>query len=627
MSFLLNPFLSERRSIVSVENAVMLTVANGTVAGSLVFQATIKAKLASGFHAQVPVSYDTTGYNGSVDGFYTLTGTLTPTAPVTNPLGLTVSIVVWVIPVGYVWIDCIDKNQVVGAIDNIARITTQITGKTGTSMIQKNALLLQRPSWNGEGSYFNTQSAMLQAGATSAFTRFTNGGQFTIYIIWKQLAIPTTHLGPLFDDTNGSTTNIGMSLFVDNRAGSSRDNNINFLICKGVAGQPPINLVSSNDAVVQDAWNCCKLTYDGTTVRVYTSASGGAFSQVASGTPAFAFSASNHTNLLTFGNLFTVGASTGIKGYYKHAYFEDSFMSAPDQANLDAWAQAMCTENLIVTDANVYAMVTQSNCSGRALNSSIDADLTGRVGAFIMSPQPTPATQTPGTGTINSDSYWGELELGINQTTESVATQHGAEMRFGYEMHQFNENCYIIKYGVGGTPFANQGVYNDWNIAATATLYTQFFGLLGTGFDEIQHVFRRNPIWRGLDIMGGETDAIITGAGALFHGNVCGTVNGWIDAMVGLGYTINKLRIFIWQITDVGGAAYDPTEFAAVKAAQTNFPTQYYIDFPSRIANVKGIVTRTTDDLPLLDLQHYNHVGQDMRGTFMFDNFKIWTAE
>lgn len=626
MSFLINPFLTDQNSIVSVENPFGITVNNGTAFGSIVFQSTIQATMANGFQRAIPVSYAVGSYDGNTNGSYVLVGNLTP-APFTNPHVLTVNITIWVNPVGYVWIDCIDKNQVVGGVDNIGRIATQITGKTTASMIQKNALLLQRPSWNGEGAYFNKQSAMLQAGATSLFTRFSNGGQFTMYFVWKQLVIDTIHNGPLIDAVNGSATaGIGLSLIIDNRTGSGRDNNLVFIIGDNSAS-PPVNLVSSADAVVQDAWNAAKLTYDGTTVRMYTSSNGAAFTQVASQTPVLSFSASNPGNLLTFGNMFTVGSQTGMRGYYKHAYFEDSFMSAPDQAIMDTWAQAMCQENLIVRNANIFAMTTQSNCSGRALNSSIDADLIGRVGAYIMRPLPTPATQTPGSGAITSDSYWGELELGVNQTTENVATQHGAEMRFGYEMHQFNENCFIIKYGVGGTPFANQGVYNDWNIAATATLYSQFLGLLGTGFDEVEHVFRRTPVWRGLDIMGGETDAIITGAGALFHGNVAATINGWIDALVAIGYTIDKLRIFVWQITDVGGAAYDPVEFPLVKAAQANFPTQYYIDFPSRIANVKGIVTRTTDDLPLLDLQHYNHIGQDMRGTFMFDNFSIWVNE
>lgn len=626
MSFIINPFLNDLHGIVSVENPVALSVPNGTASGSLVFQPTIKAKLASGFYRDVPVSYNTTGYDGNTDGSYPMTGTLAPVAPITNPLGLTVTIVVWVIPVGYVWVDMIDKAKVTGAIDNIGRVTTGITGKIGMSPIEKGTNLINRPSWNGEGSYFNTQGALLQNGTTSLFTRFSNGGQFTMYFIWKQITVPNTHLGPLMDATNGSSGNIGMSLYVDNRTGSGFTNTLYFLISKGIGGQTPINLHTSNNAVVQEAWNACKITYDGTNVKIYTSSNGAALTEVASAAPGFSFSASNPTNLLTFGNMFTVGSSTGIKAYYKHMYMEDSFMSAPNQASLDTWARAMCQENLQVLDANIYMQIGQSNCAGRGLNTEIAVELDDRVGAYIYVPQPTPATQTPGTGTVDSRSYFSELQLGVNQSVESVATQHGMEMRFGYEMDQHNQNCWILKYGIGGTPIFEQGTYNNWNLT-TPTLYTQALNLLGNGFDEATHVFRRNAIWRGLSIMQGETDAILTGAGAVYKTNWQDVINAWIDAMVALGYTINKLRIYFWQITDLGGAAYDPTEFAAIKAAQAAFPTSYFTDHPSRTANVRGIETRTTDDIDLEDTQHYSAAGQDARGVIEFDYFKIWAAE
>lgn len=623
MSFIINPFLNDRNTIVSVENPVALSVSNGTVAGSLVFQPTIKAKLAGGFYRNIDVSYDTTGYNGAVNGSYILTGTLAPDLPVTNPFNLTVSIVVWVIPVGYLWIDCIDKNQIVGAIDNFTRITTQVTPKTLSGLIQKTALLLNRPSWNGEGEYFNTQASMLQAGTTSVYTRFSNGGQFTMFLVWKQLTLATDKVGVLFDAINQSSLNTGIGLYVDNRSSLTRSYALNFVIAKSVGGQAPINAVCANDLIVVNAWNRVKITYNGTNVVITINGS------VASTTaPAFSFSASNPGNLLTYGNMFTTGTSTGNKMYLKHVYMEDSFLSGADLTSLETWATAMCQENLEVTDANIYMQVGQSNCAGRGLNSEIAPELADRVGAVIMWPQPTPATSTPGSGTIHSDSYFQELQLGVSQTFESIATQHGMEMRFGYEMHQFNENCWIVKYGVGGTPIFEQGTYNNWNIT-TPTLYTQAHGLMTTAFDEATHIFRRNPIWRGLSIMQGETDALasMAGAGAVYKVNWQDVINGWIDVMVAAGYTIDKLRIYFWQISDAGGFAYDPTEFAAVKAAQAAFPTTYFADYPARAANVRGIETRTTDDIDFEDTQHYSAAGQDARGVIEFDYYKIWAAE
>lgn len=625
MSFIINPFLIDRNAIVSVENPVGVTVHNGTAFGSITFQPSIVARLANGTYRNVDVSYSSGSYNSAVNGSYTLTGTLSPDSPVSNPRGLTVSIIVWVLPVPYHHVDMVDKSTITGGVDNIGRITTAITAKAGNNVTQGTANLINRPSWNGEGIYFNTQGALKQTGATSFFTRFSNGGQFTIYVIFKQLAVGTTHFGPIIDAVNGSSANVGIGMYMDNRIASSRDNNILFFITKGTT-PTPIAITSSADAIVQDAWNVVKVTYDGTTVRLYTSASGGAFTEVGNGTPASAFSASNPGNTLNYGNLATIGSSTGNKMYLKHVYMEDSFMSSGDRTLLDSWAQAMCLENLPVKNANIYMQVGQSNCAGRGLNSGIAAELNGNVGAMIMVPSPTPATSTPGSGSVSSDSYWSQLTLGTNQTFESVGTVHGAEMRFGYEMYEFNQNCFIVKYGVGGTPIFEQVTYNNWNLT-TPTLYTQAFGLMGTAFDEIIHVFRLTPVWRGLSIMQGETDAILTGAGAVYRANWEDVINAWIDAMVALGYTIDRLRIYFWQITDVGGAAYNPTEFAAVKAAQAAFPTTYFANYPSRTANVRDIQTRTTDDISLLDTQHYDSDGQDDRGMIEFNYFKIWANE
>lgn len=620
MSFLINSFLLNSNAIVSVENPVAISVPNGTAAGSIGFQATVRSKLSSGFYRNVPVSFDTTPYNSAVNGFYTLTGTLSPGGSLTNPFSFTATIIVWVLPPPYFWKDSIDLGKLTGSIDNITRLISVVTGKVGATngVSPAGGALLRRPSWNGEGIYYNTQSVLEQSSAKSFFVPFHNGTQFTIYVVWKQLAVTNTYLGPIYDSINGSSANKGISLFVDNRSSVSRTMTLYAIVASGVAA--PVNLASSNNAVVV-GWNWAKVTYNGTNVVITTNGT-----QVASAAPGAAFGVGDATNLLHFGNLFTVGTSTGLKGYYKHLYMQNSFMSAPDQTTLDAWAAAMCLENLIVEDANVYLRIGQSNQAGRGLNSGIAGDLTGAVGARIMVVSPTPPTQTNGSGVVGSDSYWEQLELARNQTFESVATVHGMEMRFGKDMWALNESCWIVKMGVGGTPIFSTVTYNDWNVS-TAQLYTLYLGLTGTALDELTHVFRKNPVVRGLSIMQGETDAIITGAGAVYHTNWTTFINTFIDALVTLGYTINKLRIFFWQITDVGGAAYDPTEFAAVKAAQVAFPAQYFIDFPSRTANVKGITTRTTDDISLIDTQHYDEDGLDAMGVHEVDYFKIWTTE
>jgi carbohydrate esterase-like sialic acid-specific acetylesterase len=612
-------------NIVSVENPVAISVPNGTAFGSITFQGFISATLANGFVKGIAVTYSAGSYNSAVNGSYTLTGTLTMSGTTTNPLGLTASIVVWVLPIAHIWHDFIDRSKATFGTDNIQRIETDVAGKAGLSLNRISGVLLRTPSWNGEGTYFNSQTGLKWSGSNTSLKPYSDGTQFTMYFIFKQLTVTSTYNAPIWDTTNFSSASIGCSLWVDNRSSLSKSNRVKFLISRNVSGTPAINMESGDNAIVQNAWNCIKITYDGTTVRLYTSASGGSFTQVASSTVAAAFSASNPSNIYTWGNQTTFGTQTGSTIYMKHAYLLNSLSG--NQTLLDSWAQAMCQENIIVYDANIYLRIGQSNQAGRGLNSGIASELSSTVGARIMVAQPTPPTQTDATGTINSDSYWEVLQLARNQTIENVATQHGMEMRFGYDMWQFNENCWIIKLGVGGTPIYSTATYNDWNVSS-AQLYTLTLNLSSVAVDELRHVFRRNPVVRGMSIMQGETDAIITGAGAQFKSNWTTWINTFIPALESAqGITINKLRIFFWQITNVGGAAYDPTEFAAVKAAQVDLGTNYLTDNPSMSTKILGVTTRTTDDIPLLDLQHYSETGLATMAGYEVDYFKAYTKE
>lgn len=625
MSFLINPYIIDQYVIVSVENPAKLSVANGTAFGSGLFQTTIRAKIANGQHREVPVSYAAGSYDGNTNGTYTLTGTLAPTGLVTNPLNLTVSIEVWVIPSPYSWLDLIDKTLIIGGTDNIDRITHQVTAKVNSGAIQFDANLVRRPSWNGEGSYFNTQSALKQAGTTATYAFLHDGTQFTFYVVWKQLTMSTTEYMPLLDNINAAGTNKGISLFIDNRTSLTRVKRIVCQIARGINGQVPINLVSPDNAVLENAWNWCRVSYNGTVVEVVVNG-------VSQGTqaPAFAMLTGNATNLLNFGNRVTVSTQTGQRAYMKHFYFEDALIAGADLTLLDSWATDMCTENLILEDANVYLRIGQSNQAGRGVNSGIHADLASTVGASIMVIKSAAPTQTDGSGTVNSDSYWEELELDRNQTTENVGTQHGMEMRFGYNMHQFNENCWIVKMGVGGTPIFSTVTYNDWNVSS-AQLYTKYVALTTVALDELIHVFRKTPVVRGMSIMQGETDAIIVGADTDFKANWTTFINTFIPAIeAAVPVTINKLRIWFWQISDAGGYAYDATRLANIKAAQADLGTNYLTDNPSMVSKIKGVTYRTTDDITFntpSPEQHYSVVGLAAMAVHEFDYFKIWANE
>lgn len=611
---LLNSFADRGTvTIVTVVNPQSISVLNGTAFGSVPFPATVRALNSNGFYADYPATFVIGSYDSSTNGSYTINGTL-------NDYGNAVSVVVWVLPSPVQWFDLIDYSLMGHTIDNLGRIVTSATAKVGNSIAQGSASLANRPSWNGDGIYYNTQGA-LSWGTTSSHNTFHQDTPWTVFIVWKQLTIANTRLEPLLCSNAITSANTGIFVGVDNRSASSHTNAINVQITKGSAGNTPISVITGNNVITQNAWNWLKMKFDGTDFTLVVNGS-----TVGTQTPVISFATGNASAALMVGNNSTVGTQTGVNAYIKHVYMEDSFVSGATETLLDSWAVAMSSEGLAVEPENVYLLYGQSNMAGRGLNSAISGDLTGLVGAKIMQVLPTPPTSTSGVGTINSQSYWEELELARNQTFESVATLHGMEMRFGKNLHAYNKSCWILKLGVGGTPIVSTASFNDWNIA-TAQLYTHSNNLISTGLLEMVHIFRKAPILRGLVWMQGETDAIITGAGSVYKTNLTNFINGTIDTAVAAGYTVDKLRIYIFRITDVGGFAYDPTEFAAIYAAQSDIGANYLTDNPSRTSNVKGTTWRTTDDATMGDTQHYDAAFLDTMGQEIFHYFKIYAVE
>lgn len=591
-----------------------ISVPNGTAFGSITFPSTVRAKR-FGFWDDFAVTFSSTGYDGNTNGTYILNGQLTTYG---NP----VQIKVEVIPAPTQWADLIDENLMNYGIDNIDRIVTSASAKVGASIANAGTALLNRPSWNGDGVYFNTQGG-LTWGTTSSHNTFHQDTPWSVYVVWYQLSVANTHLGPIVCANAGSSLNTGLAIFMDNRSASSRTYAINYLVTKGVSGQVPINVYSANNAVTPNAWNWLEARFDGTNFSLVVNG-GTAVTSV----PSIAFATGNATNALRIGNLNSITLGSGMNGYLKHIYMEDSYFSGADLTRMRNWATAMCSEGIPVEDANVYLLGGQSNMAGRGVNSSIAAPLNGRVGARIMVVKPTPPTQTDGTGSVDSQSYWDELQLGVNNTFESLGTQHGMEMRFGYNMWQYNHNAWLIKMGVGGTPLQSTATYNDWNVSS-AQLYTQWRALILNGLVEMQHVFRKNPIIRGWVWMQGETDAIppAAGAGAAYKGNFTTLFHTMIDTIVSAGYPVDKLRLYMFRITNSGSPGYDMTEFNNIYAAQSDIGDNYLTDNPSRSANVKGTTWRTTDDLALLDLQHYNTASLDTMGQALFNYFKEYVKE
>jgi len=604
--------VSKPDRITDITNPQSISVLNGTTFASVPFPTTVRAKR-NGFWNDFAVTFLQGSYDHTTNGSYTLSGRLTDFA---TP----VSITVWVIPAPTQWFDGIDNTLYGHTIDNVSRMITSGSGKVGATITEGVAAdVLYNPSWNGDGINFNTQTA-LTWGSASTHNTFHQDTPWSIYVVWYQKSVGNTHLGPIYISNAGASGSTGIALFVDNRIASSNTYAITYLVTKGVGGSVPINLTTADNVVDPNAWNWAKIKFDGTNFTLYVNGS-----LEASSTPSISFATGNASNALRIGNLNSIGVGTGASMFLKHVYMEDSFVSGATETLLDSWAVAMSSEGVPLEDVNVYLMCGQSNMAGRGVSSGIAADLTGAIDAFIYVPKPTPPTQTNGSGALSSASYWEELELGRNQTFENVATQHGMEMRFGRDMSTYIKNCFLIKMGIGGTPIFSTATYNDWN-AGHNELYELYRILAINGLQEIESVFRKNPVIRGFIWMQGETDAIISTAGAAYKTNFYTFINNMIDA-IEVAYPINKMRIYIFRITNSGAPGYDMTEFNAIYAAQEDIGDDYLTDNAGHSDDVLGSTWRTTDDLSLLDAQHYSGASLDIMGKALFAYFKQYVDE
>lgn len=264
------------------------------------------------------------------------------------------------------------------------------------------------------------------------------------------------------------------------------------------------------------------------------------------------------------------------------------------------------------TPLNVYLLWGQSNAAGRGSNASIAAPLNGAVGTKVFFPQPAPYTA------ITSTSF-AELTLGTNNTTENLGTQHGSEMRMGYDLYQVHQNCAIIKYAVGGTAISQwapgpSGLFSVMvdNITLKCSLY------------ELRHTIRRPIVIRGAAWIQGESDCV-SGLGASYQTKYDALILATIKQLNNAGYKTNKLRWVDYGVKNGGSAGYDPTDFANVIAAKQYLMSNFATDHPT--FQIAGLQYYSPDAIPLGDTQHYTAAGLDTMGAQLASYFAQYVNE
>lgn len=264
------------------------------------------------------------------------------------------------------------------------------------------------------------------------------------------------------------------------------------------------------------------------------------------------------------------------------------------------------------TPVNVYLIWGQSNSTGRGSNVQIAAPLNGAVGTKIFYPSPPPYTAI-------TSAIFSELTLGTNNTTESLGTLHGTEMRFGYNMYQTDQNCAIIKYGVGGTAIStwaptSSGIFSVMmdNITLKLSLY------------EMRHTIRRPIVIRGATWIQGESDCV-SGLGASYQTKYDELILATLKRLNNAGYRTNKLRWFDYGVKNGGGAGYNATDFSNVITAKQYLMTNFASLHPT--FEIAGLTYASPDAIPLGDTQHYTAAGLDTMGATMATYFAAYVNE
>lgn len=384
------------------------------------------------------------------------------------------------------WINAY-RDGYVSTLDNNGfrqrgNIIDSATARTGQALMTDGALGT-KPIYNGEGWYFE-QGAKLSTGTTSSYNFLHNGGN---YEIWCTFFLCPTNSSTYYRallTTNGiSESAKGILVRINSINGN------NSLEVRAGNGTTSFVRLSGLNSVIPNNTNTFRLTKFGNAVKLYVNG------MLVSSQSIGSSPAGDAAGIM---NIMSNGSATA-NVYLKDLMIFDRTLTEEEVSLMNSRRFPAITP----TPINVYIMAGDSNCAGRGLNSQIASDLNGTIRRAFM---PTFSTA------LDYTSYFSKLQLGKNQTIpfENPASQHGAEMRFSKAMTSQGD-IFIIKYGIGSVPLI-QSPLGDWNTASSNSFYRKFTtSVIPQALNDLVHVYRRTPVFRGLIWTHGANDAVVGG--------------------------------------------------------------------------------------------------------------------
>lgn len=299
-----------------------------------------------------------------------------------------------------------------------------------------------------------------------------------------------------------------------------------------------------------------------------------------------------------------------------------------------------CEAQRVIVGAvqNNYAHVTvnvnaQSNYSGNASTSGLDAQYVGPLNALIYS------TYGSGTNTRNSSTQtWQALELNKNNNNDgvngvSVQNVMGPELVYGKKMSDLIPNrIFNIKVAYNGSSELGETAPNDWKVSAdptlTSTNYTNdVTNSVIPGLQAIVSQYHLIPKIRIIIMFQGEAER----NGTTLHGSALQAewklqatrgVKQLLDDLNEAGFDTSCARLVVFRIHNHFTDTPDSTDLHAIRLAQMDLGKNFTTDNPTYVTNglIKGSTYINTDDCSLNgDFVHYDQAGQTLIATRLYN--------
>lgn len=532
-----------------------------------------------------------------------------------------------VLPAPDFWIDGSDVTKYTNSVEQgfasiseKGRLIDQVTSSDAaalTSTAVNSGVLQYKPSFNGEGHFFNGHNGYT-FGSASTFNTLHNGTAFEMYIVIKQLPIAnsTTSWSLLRTASGTANASRGIGLWYLNNSSSGAIKTVRFEILNQAGGSAPFDVTCSSNTIIDNEYNILKIVFTGSALSIYVKNSANpTYTLKGSDNTGSGLSASDAAGAMAICG----AATTNWRGYLKQSIIYYRNLNGSDESAAEDWIDDEVLNVVTPQTVNLWFAWGQSNLEGTA-TTTIPSALNGNLGAHVF--------YAPNNSNTGGQGYWDQFVYGIT-TNPATGTPNdwGSFPRFIKEISSYSATpTYLIWRGIGSTILIPNGILSWSSVTTTGTsdLYPLYKdGFTVDGLDELVHIMRKTPVIRGLIKMQGETDAAnnVTNCFMKYHDEWEAWCLNWTDWVNTLGYSTAKMRIVNPRIF----GSVDPG-WIAVQAAETGVMDSLLIRNPSYSSKIKASKWIDTNGLPF-GSPHYTGVGYDSIGYRLFRYYRLYVNE